>query len=86
MSLPAHVLVALVGLRRAAWRTKVEVRERVAPPDVDLRLPEPDVKRTYQPNTRRRARKHGFRARMRTRAGRSILKARRLKGRTRLSA
>jgi large subunit ribosomal protein L34 len=47
---------------------------------------EPHVKRTYQPNTRRRARKHGFRARMRTRAGRSILKARRLKGRHRLSA
>lgn len=44
------------------------------------------MKRTYQPNTRRRARKHGFRARMRTRAGRSIIKARRLKGRTRLSA
>jgi large subunit ribosomal protein L34 len=44
------------------------------------------VKRTYQPNTRRRARKHGFRARMRTRAGRAIIKNRRLKGRTRLSA
>jgi large subunit ribosomal protein L34 len=44
------------------------------------------VKRTYQPNTRRRARKHGFRARMRTRAGRAILRNRRLKGRTRLSA
>ena len=46
----------------------------------------PDVKRTYQPNTRRRARKHGFRARMRTRAGRAILKSRRSKGRQRLSA
>ncbi|MEY3073098.1 MAG: hypothetical protein RLZZ353_1294 [Actinomycetota bacterium] len=44
------------------------------------------MKRTYQPNRRRRARKHGFRARMRTRAGRSILSARRRKGRDKLSA
>jgi len=44
------------------------------------------VKRTFQPNTRRRAKKHGFRHRMSTRAGRAILKARRRKGRTKLSA
>ena len=43
-------------------------------------------KRTYQPNTRRRARRHGFRQRMRTRAGRSIVAARRRKGRARLTA
>ena len=44
------------------------------------------VKRTYQPNRRRRAKTHGFRHRMRTRAGRSIMSSRRRKGRTRLAA
>ena len=43
-------------------------------------------KRTYQPNNRRRAKTHGFRARMATRAGRAILAARRRKGRAELSA
>lgn len=44
------------------------------------------MKRTFQPNTRRRARRHGFRHRMASGAGRNIIKARRRKGRKRLSA
>ena len=42
-------------------------------------------KRTYQPNNRRRAKVHGFRLRMRTRAGRAILAARRRKGRSEIT-
>ena len=43
-------------------------------------------KRTFQPNTRRRAKTHGFRLRMRTRAGRAIINNRRARGRARLAA
>ncbi len=44
------------------------------------------MKRTFQPKKRQEQKEHGFMKRMKTRSGRNILKARRAKGRKKLSA
>src|SRR5579862_1690502 len=43
------------------------------------------AKRTFQPNRRHRSKTHGFRTRMKPKAGRAVISRRRAKGRKRVS-
>ena len=81
----------MTGVQTCALPIYVSADREAPRPRARRRLPArpeviPVTKRTFQPNNRRRAKVHGFRLRMRTRAGRAILSARRAKGRSELSA
>jgi len=61
------------------WKTRELVKPRAL--CYIIRMP----KRTYQPKTRKRAKVHGFRARMATKSGQTVLKRRRNKQRAQIA-
>ena len=68
-----------------AMRERVRISAFVAAPDA-IRYDSRFMKPTFRPNNRRRKKKIGFRARMKTAGGRSALSRRRQKKRHRIAA
>jgi large subunit ribosomal protein L34 len=88
VALSAWFIEAVLVLEAAGPAATPDLEDgRGAAPTSDHE-PAPGVamsKRTFQPNNRRRAKTHGFRLRMRTRAGREVINSRRSKGRARVT-